>query len=174
MSSRRSKLFNYLRVFFFCDLLLFLVVVSFWFWIRRDRSKLLDTVERQLAINLALSSDLSQAYYYISNVYFRTTFDFSTNMAFICSRSFVSNHVYSSSSSLNSFPSNPSSLSSTTVDLPPVTFSGYFEINSVPYIRVRNTSFRQGDLLLGYPIQAISPDVVQYRDKFYKVEDISK
>lgn len=168
MSSRRSKLFNYLRVFFFCDLLLFLVVVLFWFWMRRDRSRLLDTVERQLAINLVLSSDLSQAYNYISNIYFRTTMDFSTNILQRFSFLAVSNNTIVSSSSLNL----PSSVSPSIDELPPVTFSGYFEIDRVPYIRVRNTSFRQGDLLLGYPIQAISPDVVQYRDKFYKVDEV--
>lgn len=171
MSSRRSKLFNYLRVFFFCDLLLFLVVVFFWIWIRRDRSRLLDTVERQLAINLVLSSDLSNAYNYISNVFFKVSLNFSSN---VVSR-------YSQISSLtNSFPSTsflPSSssiasISDSAMDLPPVHFRHYFEVDGVPYIRVRNSSFRQGDYLLGYPIQAISPDVVQYRDKFYQVEDL--
>lgn len=170
MSSRRSKLFNYLRVFFFCDLFLFFAVVSFWFWFRSDRSRLLDTVERQLALNLVLSSDLSTAYNYISNVYLRASLAFSSNV--------FSRATSLASSSVSSFPSPPSSSSASSAnpsqpDLPPVSFRHYFEADGVPYIRVRNTSFRQGDLLLGYPIQAISPDVVMYRDKFFKVEEDS-
>lgn len=147
-------------------MVLFIVLVSWFFYLRYQRSSLISVVERQLAFNIRLSSDLAYAH------------DIITNRFFNAASSFVSNLVSSSVSSLPSSPVAPlvpdASSSPLPVELPPVTFSGYFEIDRVPYIRVRNTSFRQGDLLLGYPIQAISPDVVQYRDKFYKVEDLPK
>ena len=167
MSSRRSRLFLSLRLFFWGDVVLFLVLVFWFFWLRSQRSNLLSVVERQLAFNIRLSSDLSYANNVITNYYFNAASSFVSNLVSVSSL-----HRALPSSSAAAGSSSPSS--SPNVELPPITFSGYFEINSIPYIRVRNTSFRQGDLLLGYPIQAISPDVVQYRDKFFKVEDLPK
>lgn len=54
-------------------------------------------------------------------------------------------------------------------NFPPLDFHHYMEIDGVPYIYLGRKYYREGDMLLGYPVQLISPDVVQYRDKFYKV-----
>lgn len=164
MSSRRSKLFLSLRLFFWSNLALFVVLVFWFFYLRLQRSSLVEVVERQLAFNIRLCSELS-----VAN-------DMITNRFFNAASSFASNVLFSSSSVLPASPSPSSPLpdSPKEIELPPVAFNSYFTVDGVPYIRVRNTCFRQGDLLLGFPIQAISPDVVQYRDKFYKVDEVSK
>lgn len=164
MSSRRSKLFLSLRLLFWSNIVLFVVLVSWFFYLRYQRSSLVEVVERQLAFNIRLCSDLS-----VAN-------DMITNRFFNAASSFASNVLSSSVAALPSSPSLPSSLSDSPkeIDPPPVSFNSYFTVDGVPYIRVRNTSFRQGDLLLGYPIQAISPDVVLYRDRFYKVDEVSR
>ena len=160
MSFRRSKLFNYLRVCFFVNAFLFLCLFVWWIYLYRQRSRLLDVVERQFTHNIKLAADLAFAN------------DLLTNRVFSAASSFVSNFAFSVSRPSSAFSSPaPNVLNSPSPDLPPVTFTGYFSIDGIPYIRVRNTSFRQGDLLLGYPIQAISPDVVLYRDKFFKVAE---
>ena len=162
MSSRRSKLFNYLRFCFFANLVLFLSVLSFWIWLRSSRSELVSVVNRQLAYNLKLSSDLALAN------------DILTNRYFNAASFFVSNIV--SGVSLPSSVSNSVLLSSVSSpdDVPPLTFSNYFEINGVPYIRLRNQNLKRGDFVLGYPVEDISPDVVKYRGKYFKVEEFSK
>lgn len=55
------------------------------------------------------------------------------------------------------------------VRLPPFDFWGYCEIDGVAFIRLGDKMFKKGDILLGFPIEEISPDVVQYRDNFFKV-----
>lgn len=70
---------------------------------------------------------------------------------------------------------SPSSSFDRDRDLPPLDFHHYMEIDGVPYIYLGRKYYREGDMLLGYPVQLISPDVVQYRDKFYKVvQEIQK
>ena len=165
MSSRRSKLFNYLRFCFFTNLILFLCVLCFWFWLRSSRSELVSVVNRQLAYNLKLSSDLALAN------------DILTNRYFSVASSFVSNLVVSVAPSMGlPVVSNSVTLSaaSSPDDLPPLTFSNYFEVDGVPYIRLRNQNLKRGDFVLGYPLEDISPDVVKYMGKYFKVEEISK
>lgn len=164
MSSRRSQLFTSLRLFFWADVFLFLVLVSWFVYLRYQRSKLLEVVERQLAFNIRLSSDLSYANDLITNKYFNAASEFVSNV--------VCNVVSPSLSS-----SAPSAVSVSVsdqkdIDLPPLTFSNYFEVNGVSYIRLRNMNLKRGDFVLGYPIEDISPDVVQYRGKFFKVDEV--
>lgn len=161
MSSRRSRLFKTLRVWFFSNLILSFFLVSWFLYIRSDRSKLVKVVEQQLAFNIRLSSDLAFANNLLTNKYFCAASSFVSNV--------VSSYVspsFSNSYSVAAFPSSNSS----EVDFPPLSFHGYFEIDRVPYICIRNQRFRRGDIVLGYPIEDISPDVVKYRGKFFKVE----
>lgn len=167
MSSRRSRLFLSLRLFFWANVLTFFALVGWFLYLRAQRSKLIEVVERQLAFNIRLSSDLAFANHIITNSFFSAASSFASNVLLTASNS--------SSAALS--PSSPSSnpiSPAKDIDLPPVAFNSYFTVDGVPYIRVRNTCFRQGDLLLGFPIQAISPDVVLYRDRFYKVDEVSK
>lgn len=161
MSSRRSKLFNYLRFCFFTNLILFFSVLCFWFWLRSSRSELVSVVNKQLAYNLRLSSDLALANDILTNRYFNAASFFVSNIV---------SGVSLSSSVSNSIPLSASSSD----DIPPLTFSNYFEVNGVSYIRLRNQNLKRGDFVLGYPLEDISPDVVKYRGKYFKVEDISK
>lgn len=164
MSSRRSRLFQALRLFFWADVVLFLVLVAWFVYLRYQRNNIIEVVERQLAFNIRLSSDLAYANNLLTNKYFSAA------------SSFVSNLVVSVAPSMglpvvsNSVPLSAASPE----DLPPLTFSNYFEVNGVPYIRLRNQNLKRGDFVLGYPLEDISPDVVKYRGKYFKVEDISK
>lgn len=167
MSSRRSRLFLSLRLFFWANVITFAVLVGWFFYLRSQRSRLIEVVERQLAFNLRLSSDLAYANDIITNRFFSAASSFASNVLLTASNSSAA--TVSPSSLSGNLPSMAKDS-----ELPPVQFNSYFTVNDIPYIRVRNTSFRQGDLLLGYPIQAISPDVVIYRDKFYKVDEVSK
>lgn len=164
MSSRRSRLFQALRLFFWADVALFLVLVAWFFYLRYQRNNIIEVVERQLAFNIRLSSDLAYANNLLTNKYFSAA------------SSFVSNLVVSVAPSMGlPVVSNSVSLSvASSDDLPPLTFSNYFEVDGVPYIRLRNQNLKRGDFVLGYPLEDISPDVVKYRGKYFKVEDISK
>lgn len=164
MSSRRSRLFQALRLFFWADVALFLVLVSWFFYLRHQRNNIIEVVERQLAFNIRLSSDLAFANNLLTNKYFSAA------------SSFVSNLVVSVAPTMglpvvsNSIPLSAASPE----DLPPLTFSSYFEVDGVPYIRLRNQNLKRGDFVLGYPIEDISPDVVKYRGKFFKVDQNEK
>lgn len=164
MSSRRSRLFNYLRIWFFSNLVLFLVLVFWFFYLRHQRSSLLDLVERQLAYNIRLSSDLARANYVLTNGYFSAASSFASNVLVSAASKF--SHV---SPSLSVGLSSPSSASSD--EVPPLSFSRYFEVNGVPHIRLRNQYLKRGDFVLGYPIEDISPDFVKYRGKYMKVAE---
>ena len=166
MSSRRSKLFSYLRVFFFLDFFLLVAVFSFWLYVRHSRSSLIELVEKQFAHNLALSAELYNAYYFITNRYISASASFASNVLGVAVASIPPSRV--SSSALNS-SQLPGSIS-TPPDLPPIQFNGYYEVNSVPFIRVRGKHYKVGDILLGYPVEGISPDVVEYRGKYWKVD----
>lgn len=170
MTSRRSRLFKYLRFWFFSNLVLFVVLVSWFVYLRVQRSRLLDVVERQLAYNLKLSADLALANDILTNRYFSVASDFASNV--LSSAASMINHESSSVSS--SVSSSLSSPSSPVDDLPPLAFSHYFEVDNIPYIKIRNSSYRRGDIVLGYPIEDISPDVVKYRGKFFKVDQNEK
>lgn len=167
-TSRRSQLFRYLRLSFFLNLILFFSVVSFWFYTRWQRSKIVEVSERLFAHNLSLAANLSLAQDIITNHVFAYSRSFASNVWSSAYGYVVSNSVLSSASSL-SLDSSSSSLPSFEIDLPPLDFSGYFEIDGIPYIRLRNSFYKKGDFILGYPIEDISPDVVQYRGKFFKV-----
>lgn len=164
MSSRRSRLFNYLRIWFFSNLALFLVLVFWFFYLRHQRSSLLDLVERQLAYNLRLSSDLDRANYVLTNFYFSVASSFASNVLLSAASKFVnvSPSLYSSSSP---------SAAAVSDDVPPLSFSRYFEVDGIPHIRLRNQYLKRGDFVLGYPIEDISPDFVKYRGKYMKVAE---
>ena len=162
MSSRRSRLFNYLRIWFFSNLALFLVLVFWFFYLRHQRSSLLDLVERQLAYNLRLSSDLDRANYVLTNLYFSAASSFASNVLVSAASKFANVSPSFSSSS---------SVSAVSDDVPPLSFSRYFEVNGVPHIRLRNQYLKRGDFVLGYPIEDISPDFVKYRGKYMKVAE---
>ena len=164
MSSRRSQLFTSLRLLFWADVVLFVVLVSWFVYLRYQRSKLLEVVERQLAFNLRLSSDLAYANDIITNRYFNVASEFVSNI--VC-------HVVSPSISSSTAAVVSGSVSDQKdTELPPLSFSNYFEVNGVSYIRLRNMNLKRGDFVLGYPIEDISPDVVQYRGKFFKVDQV--
>lgn len=165
MSSRRSRLFNYLRIWFFSNLVLFLVLVFWFFYLRSQRSSLLDLVERQLAYNLRLSSDLARANDVLTNGYFSAASSFASNVLVSAASKFA--HVSPSLSV--GLPSSSAFASSD--DVPPLSFSRYFEVNGIPYIRLRNQYLKRGDFVLGYPIEDISPDFVKYRGKYMKVAE---
>lgn len=164
MSSRRSRLFNYLRIWFFSNLFLFIVLVSWFFYLRHQRSSLLDLVERQLAYNLRLSADLARANDVLTNGYFSAASSFASNVL-VSAVSKFSNVSPSPAVGLSS----PSSAVSDEVPL--LSFSRYFEVNGIPYIRLRNQYLKRGDFVLGYPIEDISPDFVKYRGKYMKVAE---
>lgn len=160
MSSRRSKLFLSLRLFFWADVVLFVVLVSWFFYLRHHRSRLLEIVERQLAFNVRLSNDLAYANNLITNTFYSAA------------SSFVSNVLVSSSSVAS--PSSPFSLPGnipqSSDDIPPLTFSRYFEVDGIPYVHLRNQRLKRGDFVLGYPLEDISADVVKYRGKYFKLD----
>ena len=166
MSSRRSRLFNYLRIWFFSNLVLFLVLVSWFFYLRHQRSSLLDLVERQLAYNIRLSSDFARANYVLTNGYFSAASSFASNVLVSAASKFAH-----SSSSLSVGLSSPSSPSPASDEIPSLSFSRYFEVNGIPYVRLRNQYLKRGDFVLGYPIEDISPDFVKYRGKYMKVAE---
>ena len=166
-TSRRSQLLRYLRLSFFTNLILFFAVLCFWFYTRWQRSKIVEVSERLFAHNLSLAANLSLAHDVITNRVFAYSRSFASNVwvsayCYVVSNSFLSSSSLSPDSSL---PSQPSS----EIELPPLDFSGYFEIDGIPHIRLRNTFYKKCDFVLGYPIEDISPDVVQYRGKFFKV-----
>lgn len=166
MSIRRSKLFNYLRLLFFSNLALSFFVFGFWFYTRSKSSDYKQTISNLSAINIRLSADLRLAHNILTNRFFNYASAFASNVV-VSSRSTLPQSLQS----LPALDSNPlpSRNNKSDVELPPIEFVGYFEIDGRPFIKVRNKIFAQGDYLLGYPIQQISPDVVQYRDKFFKV-----
>lgn len=173
MSSKipRYSLYNFFRLSFFLNGFVSLLLVVLIFY-HRSRIKTLESAVTVLtAYNSTLNHDLNKSINYITNEYFTAA------------SSFASNVLHSASFSLSpaAFPSSVASsliatngISSSVPELPSFTFSGYFENNGVPYICLRHKYYKPGDILLGYPITAISPDVVEYRDKFYKVVESAK
>lgn len=169
MSSRRSKLFNYLRVCFFVNLILTIFIFAFWFWQRSRLSDHKAAIATLSALNIKLSADLKLAHLTLTNQYFNFASSYTSNILV----NVVSKKISISQGETlpNPLFSRPFEKPNETVsqDLPPVVFNSYFEVHGVPHIKVRNKIYQEGDLLLGYPVQLISPDVVQYRDKFFKV-----
>ena len=162
MSSRRLKLFNYLRVCFFANLVCFVLVVSFFVWQLHRRSSLESLVRRQFNHNIMVVSALCQANDIITNSYFRAASSFASNIL-VSASSFCTSSVPSSVSSSAALSSSDS--------LPDLSFHSFFLVDGIPYICIRNQKYKRGDFVLGYPIEDISPDVVKYRGKFYKVSE---
>lgn len=164
----RSRLFRVLRFFFFSNLICAASLLVLAFYYRKRVSRLEDSVRFLARVNVGLQSS------------FRDSVHFITNDVFSVSSSFVSNVVSVSKTSSNvansdfkKFDSKASSIDSSSdpaPELPPIQFNGYFEISGNPYIRVRNKYYTVGDILLGYPIEGISPDVVEYRGKYWKID----
>lgn len=169
MSSRRSTLFQTLRLCFIANVVFSAVLVFYFVYLRSQRSKLLEVVERQLSYNLVLSRDLAHANFIITNHFFSAA------------SSFVSNLVSSSlvnSPSVSVAPSLVSSLSASDPvsppELPDLSFHHFWEFGGKPYVKLREKVYTIGDIVLGYPIEDISPDVVVYRGKYYKVAENEK
>lgn len=161
----RQRLFVTLRlgvvVNIVCSLLFFASVLY-------NRSRVRGLEDSVIALSLRnsdLSSRLELALFTLTNDYFRAA------GAFVASHTSRVDRISSPAPSILA-PSAASLPSSE--DLPPLAFSHYFEIDNIPYIKIRNSSYRRGDFVLGFPIEDISPDVVKYRGKYFKVEEISK
>ena len=131
----------------------------------RQRSKLLDVVQRQFSHNIRLSADLALANDILTNRYFNAASSFVSNVV-------SSIAVTNSPSSSKSLLALSASLSVDPEDIPPLSFSHYFEIDGIAYIRLRNQNLKKGDFVLGYPVEDISPDVVKYRGKYFKVDEV--
>lgn len=166
MSSRRSILFNYLRICFFANFVCFVLVVSFFFWQLHRRSSLESLVRRQFNHNVMVVSALCQANDILTNTYFRAASSFASNVL-VNASAFCSSNV---SSSVSAAGVSSSGVSSSDL-LPDLSFHGFFLVDGIPYISIRNQRYKRGDFVLGYPIEDISPDVVKYRGKFYKVTE---
>lgn len=159
----RQRLFVTLRlgvvVNIVCSLLFFASVLY-------NRSRVRGLEDSVIALSLRnsdLSSRLELALFTLTNDYFRVA------GAFVASYTSRVDRISSPAPSILA-PSAPSLPSSD--DIPPLTFSNYFEVDGVSYIRLRNQNLKRGDLVLGYPLEDISPDVVKYRGKYFKVEEV--
>lgn len=166
----RSKLFKVLRLFFFTNLAFSLSLLVVAFYQRRRVSTLEDSVRFLARVNVSLQNSFEHSLHILTNDYFNV------------SSSFVSNLVSSSSSLLSSSaPFSPSAPSVKSFDssqekaeLPPFDFHSYGECDGRPFIMLGRKTYFEGDTVLGFPIQFISPSVVVYREKYYKVGDIEK
>lgn len=161
----RQRLFVTLRlgvlVNIVCSLLFFASVLY-------NRSRVRGLEDSVIALSLRnsdLSSRLELALFTLTNDYFRAA------GAFVAS---YTSRVDRISSPAPSILASPGSFSPSSEDLPPLAFSHYFEVDNIPHIKIRNSSYRRGDIVLGYPIEDISPDVVKYRGKFFKVDQNEK
>lgn len=168
MSTPRLKFNLYLifKISFFLNLV---VASSFTYFSFSSRSRiktLEDSCRRLSVLNIDLLSKLSYSVDFITNDIFSVSSSFATN---VLSSAYLISHSTSSFSSASNSVSSASSSVEKPPQLPPLVFSGFFEVDDVPYIHVRNKVYKEGDLLLGHPVQLISPDVVQYRDSFFKV-----
>lgn len=166
----RRNLFIFFKISFFSNVVLsFFVLLSFLYH-RQHISDLRSAVTVLTVYNSTLQRDLNRSIDYITNEFYSASSSFASNCL-------VNSSFRLSSASLAPLPlqpSFPSSSNSVSVATPDLTFTRYFEANGVPYIMLRNKYYKLGDMLLGYPITAISPDVVEYRDRFYKVMEDSK
>ena len=167
----RRQLFIFFKISFFLNVFLSLFILAAVFYHRKHINDLRSAVTVLTVYNSTLQKDLNRSIDYITNEFYSA------------SSAFASNCLVNSSLRVSSLPLQSSfssdlrpciSSNSVAVVTPDLTFSGYFENNGTPYIRLRNKYYKLGDLVLGYPITAISPDVVEYRDRFYKVKEESK
>ena len=162
----RSRLFKSLRLGVILNLCCSLLFVAAIFFNRSTVSELRRSLDLERLRVVDLSSRLNLAIRAITNDVFIAA------GAFACS---ITNNIHQiSSPALPRLPANVVSNVNSFVELPPLSFSSYFEVDGVPYIKLRNKFYKLGDCVLGYPITAISPDVVEYRDRFYKVESETK
>lgn len=168
----RRNLFIFFKISFFSNAVLSFFVLLCFLYHRKHISDLRSAVTVLTVYNSKLQNDLNRSIDYITNEFYSASSAFASN-CLVNSSSRVSSLPLQTpfSSDLRPGVSSSNSVAAVTPDL---TFSGYFENNGVPYIRLRNKYYKLGDLVLGYPITAISPDVVEYRDRFYKVKDDSK
>ena len=165
----RQRLFVTLRLGVLVNIV---VALLFFASVLYNRSRVRGLEDSVIALSLRnsdLSSRLELALFTLTNDYFRAA------GAFVASYTSRVDSTFSNlarSSTLFS-PADSPSLSPSD-DLPPLAFSHYFEVDNIPYIKIRNSSYRRGDIVLGYPIEDISPDVVKYRGKFFKVDQNEK
>lgn len=160
-SSIRKSLYNSFRVSFAVNLLVFLSFVFAVFYYKKRVNILESSLARLMVDNSRLSLEVERSIYSMTNTFSLAAASFVSNS--------LSRSVLPSSSSSPFSRSDVVSRSSDELKLPPFDFWGYCEADGVSFIRLGNKLFKSGDLLLGYPLQDITPDVVQYRDNFFKV-----
>lgn len=163
----KSSLFKSLRLFFWSNVAFALVFSCCLFYYRSRVKSLENSVRFLAASSVALLSSYSSSVDFLTNQYFRASSAFASNVL-----------VTAFGSSTNSASSSP--FLPVVIDDPPsadslpIQFNGYFEINGHSYIRVRSKYYKVGDMLLGFPIVSISPDVVEYRGRYWKVDQDSE
>lgn len=157
----RSRLFKSLRAGVVLNCICSCLFVCAILFHRSSISSLRSSLDSERLRNADLVTRLNIALKAITNDVFAAA------GAFV--QSYSTNLYLLSSPAPSRFPGF-AGVSNVVDELPPISFSGFFEVDGCPYIRVRNKYFGEGDLLLGHPVQLISPDVVKYRNKFYKVE----
>lgn len=161
----RQRLFVTLRLGVLVNIV---VAILFFASVLYNRSRVRGLEDSVIALSLRnsdLSSRLELALFTLTNDYFRAAGAFVASYTSRVDR--ISSPAPSILASSSAFP--PSS-----EDLPPLSFSHYMEIDNIPYIHLRNRHYRCGDIVLGYPIEDISPDVVKYRGKYFKVDHNEK
>lgn len=165
MSSPRLKFNLYLifKISFFVNLV---VASSFTYFACSSHRRVVvleDSCRKLTCLNADLLSKLSYSVNYITNDIFSVTSSFASNVLLTAASP---GSPFSASASVKSSAPDKS----ISPDIPPLSFSHYCEIDGTPHIYVRRKIYKVGDMLLGFPVQHISPDVVQYRDKFFKVD----
>ena len=158
----RQRLFKSLRLGVILNCLCIIAFFSAAFFYRSRIDSLESSVVALSLRNADLSSRLSLALHALTNDYFKAAASFAGSFSSRVDRVSLPLSVVSNSSVIASSPVS---------DIPDIAFSGYFEFNGSAYIQVRNKYYSIGDYVLGYPIQDITPDIVKYRDKYFKVKE---
>lgn len=156
MPSPRKKLFNQLKLVFFTNLFLTVVVSAFAYSRSRKSQLYIKDIETLTVYNLKLSADLDRANNYITNVYVRLIHNLP-------------------GSSLDSLPpalasTFSSAATNNSSSVPSLDFSSYFEVDNRPYIRIRHKVYSVGDKILGERLNDITPDFVLLGSTFHKVK----
>jgi len=161
-SSIRKSLYNSFRVALFVNVLVFVTFVFAVFYYKKRVNILEHSLSRLLADNSRLSFDVERSIYSMTNTFTLAAASFVSNRFSVLPPSDLLSSSLSRSDASSRSPDN-------VPPMPPFDFWGYCEIDNIPYIRLGRKWFKKGDILLGYPIEDISPDVVQYRENFFKV-----
>lgn len=165
MSARRSFL-RVVRLSVVLQTVFAVVFLVACYYFRRRIASQDGMVDALVRYNLQLSSDLRRAQYVLTNYYFSAASSFASNVvASVVSSVVVTNAVAGSLPVSNVLVKADKDLA-----LPPFKWRRYCEIDGEPCVCLGNKLYRAGDVVLGYPIEYVSPSVVSYRGKFYEVE----